>query len=125
MKRFLSYSVISALLILLLILDGCTLNWGISEQTKCKQACRFELKQCHSICHNNSQQCHACANANALKSYIKYQHQQCVQGKALVRELQSYRDPLQCKKTTCDCYADYRMCNQACTGLIQKRLQVP
>jgi hypothetical protein len=33
------------------------------------------------------------------------------------RDLNSYRDPLQCRKVTCDCLADNNVCKASCRGL--------
>jgi hypothetical protein len=38
--------------------------------------------------------------------------------------LNSYRDPLQCRKVTCNCHADYQVCIQSCSGVIHKQLRV-
>lgn len=40
-----------------------------------------------------------------------------------MRELNSYRDPLQCRKVTCDCLSDFAICKKGCTGVIPTKLQ--
>ena len=107
-----------------ILLPGCVSHKDKHEAAQCKYTCQQKLNSCQKVCQNNTIHCITLANDHALKSYHSYKKQQCVQGKPVVRELQSYRDPLQCRKTTCDCNTDYRVCTQACTGLIHKRLQV-
>lgn len=94
------------------------------EQKTCKLSCQARMKQCSQRCHDNCPNCCVGANQRAIRHYDLYKHQQTVQGKIVALELKSYRDPLQCRKITCDCPADYRVCIQSCTGKIRKRLQV-
>lgn len=91
---------------------------------KCKSNCQERLNSCKQVCHNDCQSCAVEMKANTICSYNRYRHEQDVQGGIMVRELKSYRDPLQCRKTTCNCLADYNVCKQSCTGRIRKRLQV-
>ena len=92
--------------------------------SQCEQACEIQARQCQKICLDSCQRCTRGADTRAAKHYALYQHQQIVQGETIALELQSYRDPLQCRKTTCNCGADYSVCRQACGGKIHKRLQV-
>lgn len=94
-----------------------------NELLLCKKNCQQHLIACSQICHNNCQECSQSAHCKAAHNYYRYRHQQYVQGGILARELNSYRDPLQCRKITCDCAADYKVCTQSCEGLIRKRLQ--
>ncbi len=96
----------------------------VNERAFCKQTCQQQFKKCNKICHNNCRECGASADNSAARNYNEFVHEQQVQGGVLSRELNSYRDPLQCRKVTCDCSADYTVCEQSCNGLIQKRLQV-
>lgn len=93
-----------------------------SEQTACKIVCQQRLQVCTQSCHNNCPECCLVANQRAARDYRHYQHQQNIQGQNVVRRLNSYRDPLQCHKTTCECPTDYRICIQSCTGKMPKRL---
>ena len=95
----------------------------INDRGLCKNVCQERLNSCNHECHNNCQECTQGSNCSTARDYNKYKHEQCVQGGIIARELNSYRDPLQCRKTTCDCYADYNVCIQSCNGLIHKRLQ--
>jgi len=90
----------------------------------CKINCQQRLNSCNQLCHDSCQQCEAFARQTTAKSYQQYKNEQYVSCGIIARELKSYRDPLQCRKTTCDCPADYRVCIQSCAGLIHKRLQV-
>lgn len=90
----------------------------------CEATCSERLKTCSKTCLNHCQHCTTLANAEAAVHFNHYKHQQCVQGEIVALELQSYRDPLQCRKTTCACTADYGVCMQSCNGKIRKRLQV-
>ncbi|MDP3706405.1 MAG: acyltransferase [Legionellaceae bacterium] len=90
----------------------------------CRLMCSDRLQQCAHTCQNNERNCTALANAEAAVHFNQYKHQRCVQGEIVALELQSYRDPLQCRKITCACRADYGVCTQSCKGKIHKRLQV-
>ncbi len=90
----------------------------------CQKSCQERFKQCSEICDNSCYKCSAAASCSATRNYNRYKQEQYVQGGIIARELKSYRDPLQCRKTTCNCWADYNVCAQSCRGLIHKRLQV-
>ncbi len=90
----------------------------------CQKNCESRVVACNKTCRNNCQQCNAYAKEKTAKSYYRYQHERYVKGEMLALELNSFRDPLQCRKTTCNCRADYQVCMQACGGVIHKRLQV-
>ena len=115
------FFILSMMLVLPL---GCTHHQASIEQKVCYVGCKQKLEACNQVCHNDCQQCSSVADHSAVTSYNRYKHEQCVQGGAIIRELQSYRDPLQCRKITCGCRADYRVCMQSCSGIIRKRLQV-
>ena len=90
----------------------------------CKKTCHNRLKTCQQACHNNGAKCTFTENQSTVRRYGRYMNEQCVQGGIIMRDLQSYRDPLQCRKTTCNCWADYHVCAQSCSGVIHKRLQI-
>jgi hypothetical protein len=90
----------------------------------CIQQCEVKKKACQKVCSTSCKQCEAEANTSMTKRYKTYVHEQCVQGERVALQLQSFRDPLQCRKTSCDCPADYRACVGACRGNIRKSLQV-
>jgi hypothetical protein len=98
----------------------------VSATTKatCKNTCQQRFKSCKQACHNNCQGCKQSSNRSVIHHFNKYKHEQCVQGGMIIRDLNSYRDPLQCKKITCDCLADYNVCTQSCSGIIHKSLQI-
>lgn len=111
----------------LICLASCaTQQKFVSKSTslsQCKMTCVQRYQECASLCVDNCPTCcNASSNSTALK-YTKYLHEQRIEGAIIARELNSYRDPLQCRKTTCNCTADFNICNQGCTGIIQKRLR--
>lgn len=110
--------------LIIILLSGCAHQKLTPEQVSCKVMCAKRLESCCAVCKHNCKNCSISASQSAVKNYREFKHQQCVQGDMISRNLQSYRDPLQCLKTTCECDADYKVCIQSCTGLIHKRLQV-
>ena len=101
---------------------------GVSAKSSlqsCQAQCMKQNSACIKVCGNSCTQCAVQAHATADRHYAQFIHQQMVQGGLIARDLKSYRDPLQCLKTTCNCHADYYQCAQACTGTIHKRLQSP
>lgn len=95
-----------------------------NEEKACKRSCQVQREYCGKICRDSCLQCTRHAYHHAVKRYARYKHEQCVRGEYVMRELQSYADPLKCTKTTCECPAEYAVCIQACDGKIRKRLQV-
>ncbi len=124
--RVFMHTIVRLLIVLAIFgLNGCTKFHGKhSENTACQAQCSTMLEQCTKSCRNNCPSCAYCADSVAAKDYMTYKRRQCVQGGLIARDLQSYRDPLQCRKMTCDCQKDYSVCMQSCSGLIHKRLQV-
>lgn len=94
-----------------------------SSLSQCKQVCFQHLKTCSATCTDNCPACSAKSTYHSASNYSKYVHEQRIEGVFITRELNSYRDPLQCRKITCNCAADFNTCNQGCTGIIQKRLR--
>ncbi len=105
------------------LLVGCMSNADFDAMRVCKASCQQRLNVCNNACFNSCARCSARANSGAALRYNEYKQEQCLQGKEVVRELKSYRDPLQCRKTTCECSVDYRACAQSCSGKIPKRLE--
>ncbi|MBA2710564.1 MAG: acyltransferase [Tatlockia sp.] len=89
----------------------------------CASDCVQKLTICTNSCSNNCQECVETANNKATKNYRKYVHEQCIKGKNIALQLNSFRDPLQCQKITCNCPADYDLCMQSCSRTEIKRLQ--
>ena len=94
------------------------------ELKTCKMQCSAVLAQCNQICVNNCTNCTRIANENALQRFNVYKNKQIVEGKKLVLELNSFKDPLQCRKITCSCKDDFQVCVQSCQGRIHKNLKV-
>ncbi len=90
----------------------------------CKLACEERLKQCSQVCRNSCQNCTKLSNAEAAVHFIQYKKQQNIQGQIVALEMKSFQDPLKCRKTTCDCKADFGLCIQSCRGIIRKNLRV-
>lgn len=114
------------LCMLLLNSSSCTTQQDRDRATtiaQCKISCSEQLDYCRELCLNNCPNCSAHAEYSTAKHYRKYLCQEEIQGGVIMRELNSYRDPLQCRKVTCNCSADYNICIQSCTGVIQKQLR--
>lgn len=112
----------------LIVIFGLTLLMGCAHHLyskPCQRQCMVQFKACSQQCENNCRQCSQASRCQSSKMYARFVKGQTIQGGIIARQLNSYRDPLQCRKTTCDCETDYRVCSQACHGIIKKRLRVP
>jgi hypothetical protein len=109
------------------LLQGCSKqhNLSLSAINACQYHCRQQLNECKEKCDDGCIQCLQQSFTASNQHYFQFIHQQVVQGGGVARDLKSYRDPLQCLKSTCNCHADYYQCSDACTGTIHKRLQSP
>lgn len=96
-----------------------------TQVAQCMNVCKQRLSTCEKVCRNNCKPCKAYVTAQALKGYTHYAHEKAVEGTIIARELNSYKDPLQCSKTTCSCKADYQVCVQSCGGVIHKIWSAP
>ena len=110
---------------LAILLVSCASHTTLENLAACKNQCELRNQQCQRVCNNDYKHCHASAKHSTNIYYNHYRHEQAVKGAEAVLELQSFHDPLQCLKTTCECSADYRVCKQSCNGKIRKRLQAP
>jgi hypothetical protein len=106
------------------LLSGCGAVNHYQAQLTCKATCQERFIACNKTCDNSCSGCCQASNQRTAREYDHYLKQQAIQGKAVVRELNSYRDPLQCRKTTCECPTDYRTCIQTCSGKVPKKLQM-
>ncbi len=110
---------------LLFSLAGCVSNsFRQQELAQCKATCARHFEFCKKNCINNCPVCFWQSTQNTVQNFTKYTMERKVEGKKVMRELNSYRDPLQCRKITCNCMMDLMTCNQSCSGVIRKRLQV-
>jgi hypothetical protein len=91
--------------------------------SQCQTNCRELYELCKTQCLNHCAHCTEVADESAADRYEQYVQEQEVQGGTIARELNSYIDPLQCRKITCNCSADFTICDQGCTGVIQKQLR--
>jgi hypothetical protein len=105
----------------LIVLGGIT---GCVAKKGCLNACQAKLVHCKQVCIDNCAICTKKSSLKTFKRYEQYIHEQKIQGKMVARELQAYRDPLECRKVTCHCQADYQVCMQSHAGFIHKNLQV-
>lgn len=117
------------LLLALLMLHSCTMPSHedykrAQDERACINQCALKKQACAEHCQYSCKNCEKYEHNNMTKRYKKYIHEQNVQGKRVALQLQSFRDPLQCRKISCDCPADYRVCVGQCKGKIRKRLQV-
>jgi len=116
-------SILRLLLCCLFIcLSGCATQ-HMQQVKQCKAVCLQKFNECRSTCTNNCPNCSASSSHTSSTNYAKYVHQERIMGGIVARELNSYRDPLQCRKVSCNCSADLSTCAQNCTGIIQKRLE--
>ncbi len=90
----------------------------------CIDQCKIKQSACMKACSDSCIKCSKEQRSKMIKRYKTYIHEQCVQGKRVALQLQSFHDPLQCRKTSCDCPADYRVCVGQCRGKIRKYLQI-
>lgn len=90
---------------------------------QCLSSCRQHFDACQHKCANSCRICKAKSNISTNIRYEKYYHQQKLQGMAVNRNVESYKDPLRCLKISCNCVADLDACEQACTGLVRKQLK--
>jgi len=113
--------------LVMILLSACSyVNQYLNENaqtTKCKQICRQHWRQCGVDCKRDAMHC-AVAQSNAMaREYAVYMQQQIVQGRSIALEQDAFRDPLFCRKLTCDCDADKLVCMQICAGKIRQRLE--
>lgn len=89
----------------------------------CQSTCVKKHELCRQNCTDNCKQCQIEAWQEKTVKLKKYHTERIIMGGLMDRDLNSYRDPLQCRKVTCNCAADYQVCQQSCTGKIHKTLQ--
>jgi hypothetical protein len=111
--------------ILLLGLFACVSKNSLRGQeiAQCNMTCIKHFEFCRQNCVDNCPNCSWKSTQQSAVNFAKYVNERAVQGKKVMRELNSYRDPLQCRKVTCNCMADLVACKQSCSGVIHKRLQ--
>lgn len=94
------------------------------EKQACEARCKVKAKACLRACDDSCKACEVREHHQMVQRYQDYVHEQCVQGLRTALQLQSFRDPLQCRKSSCNCPADFNVCMGACSGTIKKSLQV-
>jgi len=123
-----TYLIRTILAAVIILLTACTHHTSTTpakqDYATCAASCEKRAEQCNSRCRNNCQQCQAYTDQITARHYGKYVSEQYVKGRTIARNLNSYRDPLQCRKVTCNCRADFRICIQeSCGGVVKKQLQ--
>ena len=115
------------LLFIICILVSCVFSSKFTQHklavNKCKSFCIRDSNICHKTCQDNCVACNHQAHMAARDWYQHFVKEQTVQGGMITRNINSYKDPLQCRKITCNCDVDYLICTQKCSGLIHKELQ--
>lgn len=104
------------LIFCLVVLSSCLSMHDMDKQLfkKCIQQCQKKMHNCLMICQNNCENCVNSSNVTTENSYTRYINEQKIQGIGVIRQLNSYRDPLQCRKHTCNCNLDYKFCSNLC-----------
>lgn len=97
-------------------LSACSVEYKANLITakQCNSNCANKFNYCKQHCDNSCVNCCDRAKQEAWLNYRKYVVQSQIKGNEIKRELNSYRDPLQCRKVTCDCLADLQSCKQSC-----------
>lgn len=112
-------------LIASILFIGCaSLTENKEPHRLCVANCDQVFQTCRSACDKSCFQCEKNAVHQAKARYARYKHERCLKGQTFIRRLQSFHDPLQCRKASCDCVADYQVCRQACDGKIKKQIEV-
>lgn len=89
----------------------------------CLMQCQSKLQHCNQTCSLCCANCQKKSFGRAAERHQKYVHEQRIAGGFVARQAPAYRDPLQCRKTTCNCQADLQVCQQGCGGKIHKQLR--
>jgi hypothetical protein len=111
-----------------ILLAGCsakyekyyTYEFPPSEDGKqCIQQCMKTKDRCLSLCTNDQDLCHKNSWLQADKEYQRYVKERQLVGRSINRDMNSFYDPLQCSKVSCDCESDYRACYRMCGGVVK------
>ncbi len=123
LKMFFRTGVLSLCILISLSCTKQQNDEGFLHLSQCQTHCRKQFELCNTLCVNHCAHCNQVADESAEERYGKYVQEQEIQGETIAREVDSYRDPLKCRKVTCNCSADFTICEQGCTGIIQKQLR--
>ena len=88
------------------------------DGAKCVQICHETKTNCSKMCNNDTQLCQRNQLDHATIAYQSYIKERKVEGDVINRDLNSFYDPLQCSKVSCDCERDYRACYKMCGGKV-------
>jgi len=95
----------------------------MAHKKSCYSDCGARFRYCSTVCDQNAKYCNEKADALAAVHFNQYRRQQAVIGALATLEMNSFRDPLACLRSTCECTKDYEVCRASCRGHIYKRLQ--
>ena len=113
--------------VLIIALSSCVAQnrsgLGPAQLKQCTLSCTQRFDECKRNCVDSCLNCSLSSFHSATANYSKYVRERQIEGKNIARRLKSYRDPLQCRKVSCNCYADLMTCEQNCTGVIHKQLR--
>jgi len=113
------------LLSFLMLLTACAKPvMTVAEKQARALICKQQYQHCEQVCVDSCHLCKKNSKVVAMKKYALYLRQQQIQGDFITKLHRSFRDPLQCAKTTCNCMADYNICMQGQMGMVQKRYGV-
>lgn len=104
-------------------LAGCHQLWPPSSKDPCLLACQQQQLRCHKLCLTDCPHCCKYTKMQGTVFYRRYLRRSRIEGKPAFSSLQSFYDPLQCNKNSCDCVQDFLLCEQNCQGKIHKRLK--
>ena len=96
------------------MLTACATN--VASKGQCLQECAKTFTLCQTECTNTCDECKKENIIAAAHGYCQFIRELKVQNGLITRQLQSYRDPLKCRQTTCDCVADRAICQNACSN---------
>ena len=88
---------------------------GPAKKKQCIMRCHSRHHECKRSCTNTAPKCHRKAYTKTKVAFERYVDQQEIAGKPVNRDFNSFNDPLQCKKITCDCADDYALCRRVCS----------
>ena len=125
MIKWIRSLAVSSVVLLLLSCMNQAMTIKHVQSSSCKMQCLKQRHTCQQICHNDCYTCFKEVQKTVKRSYDQYIREVKTQGGVIARDLNSFKDPLQCRKTSCDCSADFEVCAQSCKGLIHKNMRVP
>lgn len=112
----------------ILLLAGCAAKYekyyefkvpASAEGEQCIETCNKTKQNCQNMCTNDTSLCQKNMMLQAKLEYGDYIKEKRTEGSQINRDLNSFYDPLQCSKISCDCDRDYRACYRMCGGKVK------